>query len=422
MKRILLPLLAVLFLAPISANAEAAFTLDQDAVYSGMNLSWNNGYAPQIQENVMTLHFPIHAPVGVDKISAEIIRSPGAPTPFSGQGLSGTFTKGQDDFIRVTLKPQVYRERVNGDYAFTLRVTGGGESADIPFTLHLREMSAKNPDEAPRPVIGNLQCNLKVGEDAVLTATVANSGRYAALRQLTLTVSDPAGEILPKGSGTLFLDDLMPGENREIAVPLTVKADAGVTLHILKLSFSYTALDADGTWEECFTLPVLQEMRVELGALTLPATVLQGGTATLSLPVMNLGRGKLVNVMARLTLPGITEGQAVLVGDIEPGGTATFKMTFTPGKDVLGDISGSLTVFYEDAWGNAASRELPVSVTVEKAPEVSINLEEANVQEKTWPGWLPPVLMAGCGMLLLICILETILWSGKVRKLEEERL
>lgn len=421
MKKFLLPLLAVLFLAPVFANAEAPFTLDRDAVYSGMSLSWNNGYAPQIQENVMTLHFPIRAAAGIEKITAEIIRSPGAPTPFSGQGLSGTFAKGQDDFIRVTLKPQVYRERVNGDYAFVLRVTGGGESADIPFTLHLREMSAK-PDEAPRPVIGNLQCNLKVGEDAVLTATVANPGRYAALRQLTLTVSDPAGEILPKGSGTLFLEDLMPGESREIAVPLTVKADASVTLHTLQLTFSYTALETDGTWEERFTLPVFQEMRVELGAFTLPVTVLQGGTANLSLPVMNLGRGKIVNVMARLTLPGITEGQAVLVGDIEPGGTGTAKMTFTPGKDVLGDISGSLTVLYEDAWGNAASRELPVSVTVEKAPEVNINLEEANTQEKAWPGWLPPALMAGCGALLLICILEAILWSGKVRKLEEERL
>lgn len=422
MKRIFLPLLAALFLAPIFANAEAAFTLDRDAVYSGMSLSWNNGYAPQVQENVMTLHFPVRAPAGVDKISAEIIRSPGAPTPFSGQGLSGTFAKDQDDFIRVTLKPQVYRERVNGDYAFVLRVTGGGESADIPFTLHLREMNAKSPDEVPRPVIANLQCNLKVGEDAVLTATVANPGRYAALREMTLTISDPAGEILTKGSNILPLDDQMPGESREIAVPLTVKADASVTLHTLQLTFSYTALDADGTWEESFTLPVLQEMRVELGALTVPATVLQGGTANLSLPVMNLGRGKLVNVMARLTLPGITEGQAVLVGDIEPGGTVTAKMTFTPGKDVLGDISGSLTVLYEDAWGNAANRELPVAVTVEKAPEVSINLEESNAQENAWPGWLPTALMAGCGVLLLICILEAIFWSGKVRKLEEERL
>ena len=83
--------------------------------------------------------------------------------------------------------------------------------------------------------------------------------------------------------------------------------------------------------------------------------------ATLTVPVMNTGCPELSNVMATLTLPGITETQSVLVGTLASGETKSAKLTFISGTD-------------------------------EKETQI-------------FP-WLVIAFGAGCGVLLMICIIQ----------------
>ena len=423
-KFILLPLLlAVLFLTPIFALAEGDFTLDETAVLNGMGRSWAQGYEPVISGNTMTLHAPLTSGNSAGKITVTLRMRDETVSPFKGS-MSGQYQP-SDGLCRAALRLELRSDRVNGDYAAELLVTGqDAEGHDlsgvIPLLIRIRD--GRMPEEIAHPMLSGVTAALSVGEDGALTATVRNPSRYAAMTGLTLTATDPTGDILPAGTDKLILPDLLPGEAADITALLKVTPTAAVALHQLQMTLAWTSLGQPGTWSESFTLPVNQEMRLERGGLTVPASVLQGNPATVSLPLMNMGRGELRNVLAKLTLPGIADGQSVLVGSMNAGESKDAKITFTPGRDVLGDVSGELLITYEDAWGNADKFSLPVSLTVEEPAPAPVAATLTQEIEKRLPDWLLPALGGLCGALLLTIILQGILLGRKIRKLEEDKL
>ncbi|MBR4443446.1 MAG: hypothetical protein IKS52_09280, partial [Clostridia bacterium] len=175
-------------------------------------------------------------------------------------------------------------------------------------------------------------------------------------------------------------------------------------------------------WEETFTLPVSQEVRLEQGGVQAPPSVIQGDAAAFALPLMNLGRGELRNVVASLSLPGVVERQSVLVGAIAPGETKQAKISVTPGKDILGEVSGEISVAAEDAWGNETGFSLPISLTVEAAPEAKKEAETAaDLVKEMVPGYVWP-LAGACLTLLIALIVQGALLRGKIRRMEEEKL
>ena len=110
--------------------------------------------------------------------------------------------------------------------------------------------------------------------------------------------------------------------------------------------------------------------------------------------------------------------QSVLVGSIAPGETKQAQLTFTPYTDQVGTHSGTVTITCEDAYGNTYEETMEVSLTVdEPLPELT---EEIPEKEKTSPvtvflGILSFLLIAGL-------IAQHLILSGKIHKLEEERL
>ena len=86
-------------------------------------------------------------------------------------------------------------------------------------------------------------------------------------------------------------------------------------------TFSFTALDQPVTQTEAYTLHITQEMRLEHGGLRMADSAVAGDSVTMTLPLMNRGKADLMNVICALSLPGITDRQAVLVGSIGPGET-----------------------------------------------------------------------------------------------------
>ena len=126
-------------------------------------------------------------------------------------------------------------------------------------------------------------------------------------------------------------------------------------------------------------------------------------------------------MLATLTLPGVTDRQSVLVGTIGPGETRQAQITLSPGKSVSGDFEGSLTVEATDNDGNPTSFSLPIHLTVE-APAQPASETDAAVSETEKPPILLYGLAGGCGLLLLLLLLQGFLLRGKIHRLEEERL
>ena len=426
MKRIVALLAALLVLSAFSAGAETDFIWERDAVFTGMkNCSWNQGYAPVIEGDVLTLHFPLSAPRAAGKITLSLV-CPGA-SPFQAAALSGAFSAGEDGLYRCKLEGRLLKNRVSGDYPAVITAVGrdaAGNALQGEFSLLLRIRDGQAPASVS-PALTNPQAELTVGEEGALTLRVENPSANQEMTGLTLIVTDPAGEVLPANSDTLIIGSLLPGESRECVYPLVTLASAAVGPHPLRVSLAWQTFAHQGVWTEQFTLPVVQEMRLAQGGLQMPASVIQGEVLNISLPLMNMGRGELRNVLATLRLPGVAVEQSVLVGGIAPGETATAKLGAMIGSAAEeGDYTGTLEIAYEDAWGNAASMETPLSLAVEPAPRAPAaqdsGAEEAAAAER--PAWLLPLLGGGCGALLLALIFQGAILRRKLRRLEDARL
>ncbi len=430
-KYIIAVMLAALLLIPVltasadtSTDGQPAFRIDERAVLQGMKQSWQQGYEPSVSNNMLSFILPIRSERAEGAIQTELILADEEASPFKQQTMTARTWRSESGVWEVTMTLRLMQGRRNGDYPCTIRITGTDSSGsslrtDIPYTFHIRD-GLPNTEQI-RMELSDVQADLRLGEDGTVTAAIANPCRAVIFEQITLCVSDPTGDIIPQYAASLSLPDLLPGQQTEARFPVTVLNKAAVAPHTVQLQLSWTALNAARSQTSAYTLPVRQEIRLEQGGLKMASSVVAGDSVTLSLPLMNMGRAEIVNVLATLALPGLTDRQSVLVGTIAPGETRQAQITLTPGRAVSGDFDGTLTVEAEDRDGNPTSFSLPVHLTVEEPPQPAVADEAAQAQKEK-PPLLVYGLAGGCGLLLLLLLLQGILLRKKIHRLEEEKL
>lgn len=427
MKKILSIILLAVMIAAMSPYAYADdtddFTIDERAVFYDMSRSYLQGYEPVVSWDWLTLVIPIRSEKAVGNIQAELIAQNEEVSPFMTQNMSARGQRVEDGLWAVRFNLSLFSDRINGDYPCTVRISGtdadGRElTTDLPMVIHIRDGQTNN--EPAQIAISDNSSALNVGEDGMLSMTIANPSECIGLENLSLTISDPSGDILPKELDTLVLGDLMPGEGLNLSFPVTVLSSAKVTPHSLRFDFNGQSLGQAAKLSVSYTIPVRQEIRLEQGGLRMAESVVAGDSITATLPLMNMGKADVVNVMVTISLPGITERQSVLVGTIQPGETKQAQITLTAPKDVLGSFNGTLTVTGEDNDGNSASFDLPVSLTVEEAVKTDVLDTQGATKQKTPASVI--ILSIVCAVLVAALIAQSILLRGKLHKLEEERL
>ena len=156
--------------------------------------------------------------------------------------------------------------------------------------------------------------------------------------------------------------------------------------------------------------------------MDMASTVIQGDSVALTLPLMNLGRGEIRNAMVTLNLPGAVENQSVLVGAIAAGETKQAKLNFAPGKEGFGELTGTAYVYGEDAWGNHVDFQLPVSLTVEEKTTTEVTEKSEEAMKKEMPPVLVYVLSGVCTLLLLMLIIQHVVMTRKIHRIEEANL
>ena len=428
-KRLLAVLLTALFLAPFfSTRAETApaFETEMNAVLRGMDRSWLQGYTPAAEGDRWTMILPVRSDAAVGQITAELALPTERVALFKGGKKTVTARMETQGVWGVRFTMDLFPEQKNADYPCVIRLSGRDRegkdlAADIPYVIRMR--GAKENLETPRVEITDLQANLSVGEDGDVQVTLANPCGAAILEDLELKISDGAGHILPRGAETLKIGTLPIGESVTVAYPVTVTEKAEVAPHVLKLDLAWTALGQAGSCSVSHTVQVRQEIRLEQGGLKMAPTVTAGDSVSLSLPIMNMGKADIVNVLATVTLPGITERQSVLVGTIQPGETKQAQMILSPAKDITGDFSGTLAVECTDRDGNPASFWLPVNLTVEQPikneTDKTVTGESVKAEK---PAVLTIAFAGACALLTMLLLTQGLVLRRKLHRLEEEKL
>ncbi len=415
---ILLTLLLVLLLSMTSFAA--AFELDPYSTIDGMNCSWYQGYEPIISYNTMTLHLPIRAAGYTGDITVSMALDD--PNVFLLTDEPKAVTVSQKDGIypvKLTLALERYRR--NGDYPVTITIKGTKDTdkelvETIPYVIRIRD--GRGSHETMEPVITDVAGSLDVGTTGTLNLTISNPTTTQSITDGEITVTDSSGEILMSGSNRIRIHEIFPGKSERVTIPVIVSGNASIRQHTLEVKFHYKVLGETAEWKETFMVPVTQAIRLEQGGVQLP-TAIAGEMGNMTLPLMNMGKGELQNVLVKLEAEGVLDTQSVLVGTMAPGETKQAKLTYTPKMDSVGTHSGTVTITCEDAYGNPFSQTLDIALTVEEPlPEVELLHEE---EKKTFPK-STVVLLILCGIIVIAFIVQGTILTKKIHKLEEERL
>ena len=408
MRKIICMLMTVLLLAAQVCAAE----VDQFAVLSGMGKSWYQGYEPTVKNNTMTIYLPIKSELE-GPITASIALTDPNVYLLASQPKAVTVSE-KDGIYPVKLTLSLQKDRRNGDYAAIIALKSGEKTETLPYTIRIRD--GRGSHESLSPVISHVTGNLDVGTEGSLELTISNPTSTLSMTDGVLTVTDPTGEVLMTGSDRFPVTEVPPGEAITVTVPMTVPGSAAIRVHTLNLKLSYAVCGSEKTWEESFTVPVTQAIRLEHGDAQLPPAI-AGELGNLTLPLMNMGKGELSNILVKLETPAANV-QSVLVGSIVPGETKQAQLTFTPFADSIGTHSGTVTISCEDAYGNTFEETMAVSLTVdEPLPELT---EEVPEREKISP--VTVFLGILCCFLIAGLIAQYLILSGKLHKLEEDRL
>ena len=421
MRKTICILLAMLLVLSMSVTAFAAeFEIDQHSTMDGMSRSWYQGYAPSISYHKMTLCLPIRADSCVGDITVSLALDDPNVFILSGQPKEVTVSP-KDGIYPVKLILPLEQYRRNGDYPATITINGSdGNGKEIvetmPYVIRIRDGYGSH--ETMEPVITDVMGSLDVGTDGSLSLTITNPTTTQSIMDCKITVTDSTGDILMSGSNRFSVPEILPGKSDTVSIPMTVKGNAAISQHTLEVKLSYSCLGKSAEWTESFTVSVTQAIRLEQGGVQLP-TAIAGELSNMTLPLMNMGKGELRNVLVKLEADGVLDAQSVLVGTMAAGETKQAKLTYTPSLDSVGTHSGTVTITCEDAYGNTFSQTMDVTMSVdEPIPEVELQQEEE--KEKMKPGTV--VLIILCVVLAAGLVAQGTILTQKIHKLEEERL
>ena len=421
MRKTICIFLTMLLVLSMSVTAFAAeFEIDQHSTIDGMSRSWYQGYAPSISYHKMTICLPIRAESCAGDITVSLALDDPNVFVLSAEPKE-VIVSPKDGIYPVKLVLPLEQYRRNGDYPATITLKGtDGDGKEIvetmPYVIRIRDGYGSH--ETMEPGITDVVAELDVGTDGSVSMTITNSTTTQSIMDGEITVTDSAGEILMTGSNRYLIPEILPGKSEVVTIPMTVKGNATISQHTLEVKLSYSCLGKSAEWKESFTVPVTQAIRLEQGGVQLP-TAIAGELGNMTLPLMNMGKGELRNVLVKLEADGVLDAQSVLVGTMAAGETKQAKLTYTPFLNSVGTYSGTVTVSCEDAYGNTFSQTLDVTLIVdEPIPEVELQQEEK--KEKMSTGTI--ILIVLCVLMAAGLITQGTILTKKIHTLEEERL
>lgn len=120
------------------------------------------------------------------------------------------------------------------------------------------------------------------------------------------------------------------------------------------------------------------------------ADLTAGDTVPLSFQVMNLGRSTVYNVRCDVTGDGLVQTKIAFVGNMESGndgeGDSNIFVSPMEGENQYGKTTGTVTLTYEDAFGNEHSQEFTFDTSISKKQDDSS--KDGGTEKRAMQWWV----------------------------------
>lgn len=231
--------------------------------------------------------------------------------------------------------------------------------------------------------------SLSPEKTAVLKVTFKNYSTTKALYNIKFSLEDPSGEILTVGMPTKYVKSVYAGGSYVWEIELKAINTSTIGQHDLQVSVEYEDKNF-GSYSSSDTvrIDVKQSVKLSYSGAVLPKKVIQGDTQTVTLELMNTGKSRIYNCTLDFDIEGMQSGGSVFVGNIEPATNAQGSANLRVDSDTLGEVTGKITITYEDDYGKEYKKTVDVSTVIEEKVEQVATTDEDEKEKKNPLWWL----------------------------------
>lgn len=419
MKRLslLLVLLLFVFALPMDTMAEgSALYIDNTGIYSGMAMSYAQGYAPTVSGGNAQFVLPLKSDnASIDSIKVMPAIGTDADTPFVYGNYEFNVSRGGEtaDVFVIRLSIPLKQSRVNGTYpiVFKCQYTLDGISAEQDFPVYIMvtdghdpDWTAPTPSPAPTPTVDQLRIDSNTLYDGMAKTyaqgyvpAIVSGKAYIVLPLIgqtyngTMTLTANLGTTKDSpfifgnysqtvnggwGAYIFVLQIPLVKDRYNGSYPVVLKAEyLDITGKKASQDFTVYVTISDGkTPPDPNEVPKAEVDKPELfisACTESPVSVGGDEKFTVNATIDNIGAIRARSV--RLTYGSETAdivpletNNSIHLDDIASGKTTTVSFTLRTTKDVLaGNQPFYITLDYSDLYGGAytATRTFLVSVT-----------------------------------------------------------
>lgn len=221
------------------------------------------------------------------------------------------------------------------------------------------------------------------------------------------------------GSNTIYVPILQAGQETELKIEMSAKADLVQKPYALDLSMKYEDDDYEAYESSTsISVPVKQLSRVEFSTPELiPDSIEVGSQSNLMFSVYNTGKTILYNVKVRFDDPAVSGGDAFL-GKLDSGATGNVDVMITGENPSGGTVKG--IVSYENDAGAVTETEFSVPLDVmeplpvEDFGDMDPEMDQSYMEDQKPPLSVPVIAGSAVGGLVVIAVIVLIV--RKIRK------
>lgn len=335
----------------------------------------------------------------------------------------------------LTFTLMAYEKIASGYYPVELKLTysENGEAKEKVLTVYVNVEGSPDASEdgedgktsTPRVILEgfNMPGTVNMGEPFSFAFTLKNTSSDRTVKNLRVSLSSTEGTVLPaSGSNSFYVEELKPGESKQLGLQLTTKYDTEKTSYPLTLNMEYEDAKANPyTSTENLTIPVFLPTKLTFQNENYPEYATVGESQYLSLEFINQGKGTIYNLTASVEGNVQTDiGAGTYIGNVNSGNTDSLEIMVTPLEAGVADCK--LVFTYEDAAGNSLRSEQPFTMTVEEAPVFDDpgmddpGMMEPMEEPSSTPAWLLPAV----GVVAVIAAATAIVIARKKRKAKKQ--
>ena len=282
------------------------------------------------------------------------------------------------------------------------------------FSVTLGQCVDKDQTTTP-----NLLVRTSTYGDAVTAGSpfTLSLGLYATdgnetLNDVIVSLTLPENISLNGGSLSNYVGSMAAKSMRDVT--FSVLPAAGFTGTVADITVNMTAVgDITGKAVSSTTtisIPVSQPDRFEVGQLQLSAdTMMVGDTGSVTLSYVNKGKNPIGNLEARLTGTNLGSESYQYLGNLNAGTEGSVDFDITP--DAAGNISGIITLNYEDASGNPRTISKAFTATAEEVnyedamPDYDPSMDEPQQTGMPVWGWVLIVVCVGVVVAVVVVVI-----------------